>query len=102
MTKKEIIEWLIVLYEGAISEIKRRPEDTYEILHKYGVDSGVCLCAELMLGVSISSEEWVVKYMKTELIWDVFPYLYENNPPECIRLLEVRLNNLQTELQLCK
>lgn len=98
METKELIEKLIAHYEQAIEKVKES-NNWYRVLDEMDVRCGVCYCASAVFGVDIYYSEWVTRYCKHSDCWDVIPHLADNKD-EALRLLNVRLTNLKTELKL--
>lgn len=97
METKELIEKLIAHYEQAIEKVSSVNKwiAIAEILELYQVQCGVCNCALRVFHVDIYDTKWVNRY---GFVWSSYP-MHEGTKDGMLRVLNVRLTNLKTELK---
>lgn len=106
MKKKELIETLIKHYTECIKTTKelRNIPQIHKFLKKKQVSSGICNCMFFYFHTSfrLLSSKWIEKYYVGGFnIWGNFPREFTTKK-EILAALQIRLDNLRTELKFCK
>ena len=99
MKRKVIIGLLIGQYERAITAIKALGTDKgglkrYNIIDRYSVEDGVCMCASRIFNQNIFKKYWILRYYTIEKYWKKQPR-FANTKEEMLELLQFRLDLLR-------
>lgn len=98
--KKNIIEMLLTHYKSVRDRIVNMSSvfEAKELLEETSTGIGACFCSNQMFEVYIYTEGWVDKYMPHDkTYWGPCPEAADTID-EIVERLEIRIDNLQKEL----